>query len=249
MEFDKQTIKQDQYKSLSKPTFLPNCDIDIKLSDPILLYTNGINWKAVPLYIFNSFPIIYDEYFDENDPDQKPIPITIYHCPFTMLSVVLFGTFTISEYTYKENLLLKYKDTIYIPFKSLFIDSTTKTIMETTEQLRKKEVRLVSLHNTLTLYPDCVFFDINQVKVIYNESDKKIKKICYMIEYVSRQNKLKYTVLIPQKVSYDIVHNSFTKYFDKMKKHIKKKGSIIYPVYYESLTKFNLEPKPKTVNL
>src|SRR5690606_21014491 len=99
------------------------------------------------------------------------------------------------------------------------------------------EIKIMTLRNAISKYPDCLFIDFNKISLIEPLTDKEYfknknilypvdkfsekyhpKTLIYIIEYKSqKQNKLKYTVLIPKKFQlglFDFVKYGFNAYFE-----------------------------------
>lgn len=228
---------------LIAPNFSINIEETIKLTDPVYAYNNGKNWRIIPLSVSQKIPVIWDTYYDIIN-EEKLIEnyITIYMCPFTLFSVVLFGKFKPIDEIYNNNLkLISEDETKIIPIKP----ETYKFVN------RKQDVRLLTVRNAISKYPDCEFitshphnfhglvdhnylFD-NKIKFKYESYNKDYdpKKIIYIIEYKSSQTTdYKFTVIIPKENTIDISKNGFESYYNKMIEQIKLKGGIIYPCFW-----------------
>lgn len=232
----------------------------IKLNDIVVCYNDGIKWKVVPLNIMNQYPILYDEYH-ENNSDVRII-VTIYVCPYTLFSCIYFGKYELHDKMYNNNLTLVNTDNNIwvIPIlNKVYSLSTDENI---NMYLRKGEVKILSLKNVVYMFPDSLFIDITAIKKkknIVNENyltdghlldndltKKKIngKQIIYVIEYKSKNGSdYKYSVIIPKNNSFDIVKNGFETYFHNMVEKIRIKGGIIYPCLWFAWKENNIKSK------
>lgn len=180
----------------------PNPPKSSFLKNPVLLYNNGLNWKVYPMKYIQDKLIINDKYYEKD----TEIDITIYSCPSTLFSCILFGFFNRGDGCE----IIDENGNISDPIKMV-------------DNQRKKEVRLLTLKTAMKLHPDCVFFD----EEYNNEFEGKIS---YLIEYKSSKTfAFKYTLLIPKFNSLDVIENGFNDYYQKMKIKMKQKGAIIYP--------------------
>lgn len=236
---------------LINPQFTNNADNKILLKDIVIIYNNGNEWRVISLDIIQMYPIIHDKYYQiEKNNTQQIVPITVYICPYTLYSVVYFGEFISNNKVYNNNLTLIDKnndDILLIPILNQFRSITNDTLIR--QSIRKNEVRIMTLRNAITQYPDCQFIDskhihkidplvdINYItndQILFNlksySNKYKAKQLIYVIEYISKkQNGYKYTILIPKNNSFDQTKNGFTNYFNKMISSIRNKGGIIYP--------------------
>jgi hypothetical protein len=74
-------------------TFVQEHNSLLKLSDKILIYCLGNQWKIIPLQVALSYPIIYDKFVDDENYD-----VTIVLCPITLRSIALKGIFRLKTY-------------------------------------------------------------------------------------------------------------------------------------------------------
>lgn len=238
---------------LKNPEFTNNSTKLTKLSDPVILYNDGKNWKIVPLAIMLMYPLIHDLYY-ETSKNKKDIAInvTIYVCPYTLFSAVYFDEFIPNNQVYNNNMTLldlHDNDQLFIPI----IDKAYSISMGniTNKYIRRNEVRLMTLRNAISMYPDCVFLDVNKINkldLVSNISNNKIeyppftfnneyppKTLVYIIEYKSKKiNDYKYSIIIPKTSSnkFDITKNGFNTYFHSMIEKIRNKGGIIYTCFW-----------------
>ena len=237
---------------LENPEFTNNSTKITKLSDPVILYNDGKNWKIVPLSVMLMYPVIHDLYYETSKNNKKDtvINVTIYVCPYTLFSAVYFGEFIPNNQVYNNNLTLldiHDKDQLFIPILDKLYSVSTKTINN--KYIRRNEVRLMTLRNAISMYPDCVFLDIVKISKLdpvssisnkiefpaFKYSDEyPPKTLVYIIEYKSKKiNDYKYSVIVPKTTNaFDITKNGFNTYFNNMIDKIRNKGGIIYTCFW-----------------
>ena len=228
-------LNQDISKRIIKNPVFSNHSKSLKLSDTIVLYNDGMHWKAIPQTIMLSYPVIHDNY------DNKII--TIYSCPFTLFSCVYFEEFIPGTHVYNNNLTLinENKNTLIVPIIGSLFNKEDMTILD--NYIRKGEAKIMTLRNAISLFPDILFLNTEKKvdKPLVNTDYSKNKysnkyspkQIVYIIEYHSKkQEKLKYSVVIPKNNIFDISKNKFLLYFNKMIDKIRDKGGHIYMSYW-----------------
>lgn len=223
---------------ISNPVFT-TFDKKLKLSDTVVLYNDGMFWKAIPYDIMLEYPVIHDSY--------EGSPITIYVCPFTLFSCVYFGEYMPTDKTYEDNLVISSKNNVLVPILNRVYDANMENIVDLF--IRKNEVKIMSLRNAISMYPDIKFIDTSEIKRA-EPIKTKYNQISYIIEYYSKKNnvdKYKYTIIIPKYNVFDTVKNKFDSYFTKMIDMIRDKGCHIYPCYLEAFEKTH--NKYKKINL
>ncbi|AYV76912.1 MAG: hypothetical protein Barrevirus3_32 [Barrevirus sp.] len=241
-----------------------------KLSDPVVTYNDGMHWKAIDLKVMSMYPVIHDTYFEDNK------PLSIYVCPFSLFGCTYFDTFVPIDKEYNSNLVLVKKDDrtkMLIPILGKVFNlegqgpkeeqgpvdddiyvNKRETITVTDTFIRKGEVKVMTLRNAISLYPDILFLD-TQIMNIKKVSELGMEnlvnnpittttnkyqpyQIIYIIEYHSKkQGGLKYTIIIPKINTFDIVKNKFWLYFNKMIDKIRDKGGHIYMCYWFAFNK------------
>lgn len=261
---------------LIEPKFSTNSDnADLDLNDIIFAYNNGKDWRMIPLRIAQKNPIIYDNYFELSEDTtqvQNISMITIYICPFTLLACVYFGEYISFNKVYNNNLVISNKanDKIIIPIIHSQFYLTGERV---TENLRRSEVKLLTIKNAITKYPDCQFILENEIPkepelvsskymsdfhIKYNVESysKKFhpKTIIYVIEYISNQtHNYKYTILLPNDANEsrpndpDIFKNGLDLYLGKMMNKIIEKAGLIYPCFWFAWSAS--KPKTKLIKL
>lgn len=236
-------LKYDMANRVIYNPVFTNFDKSLKLNDIVILYNDGMHWKAIPQKIMLSYPVIHDKYEDNK-------VITIYSCPFTLFSCVYFGEYMPGNSVYNNNLTLNNKDILIIPILGNVYNKDSMTIMETF--IRKGEVKIMSLRNAISMFPDILFINTESINkkeslidsdymkdkiVKYSHADYSDKfhpkQIIYVIEYYSKKkNGYKYTAIIPKNNILDIAKNKFLQYFNKMIDKIRDKGGHIYSCYW-----------------
>lgn len=243
---------------LTLPEFKQLSDKNLKLSDTVIVYTDGKVWKIIPYHIIKYYPIILDKYYEPDSNEGLVFDITIYVCPFTLFSIVYFGQYIPNNKVYNNNLTIVDKnneDSLIIP-----ITNTCYSIQLGIPQdcfIRRNEARIMTLRNAISKYPDCVFINPKlqlENPIIDNDyylsstimfntlpflNKYNPKTLVWIIEYFSKKSGInKKTVLIPKKMSntqfnnFDIVKNGFDYYLNKMSEKIKMKNGVVYCCYW-----------------
>lgn len=220
---------------------------NINLFDFVFVYSNGIEWKVIPLSILLYYPIIYDTYYDRfsnnssNNYQYIRSPISFIFCPHSFSSTVVFDKISLTDDVHNNSTVFKTSNDnkFLILSNHLFINNKPSS-------LRTINVKLFKLRTALSLFPDCKFLihNINNdLKPIINKSYftndsffNKIsninssyhpKKICFGIKYLSsKTNNYKYSILVAD----DLV--SFENYIDKHITSITHKAAFITPVFW-----------------
>src|SRR5579885_3221993 len=109
-------------RKLKNPNFINMVPKNTNLSDIVVCYNDGKLWKIIPLKIISTYPIIVDNYFQDQGANNGEIEavqqITVYMCPYTLFSCLYFGEYKLYEKLYITNVALvneKDKDQIIIP--------------------------------------------------------------------------------------------------------------------------------------
>lgn len=225
----------------------------IKLFDTVIAYNDGIKWKIIPLYIMQQYPIIYDEYH-ENNSDVRVI-VSIYVCPYTLYSCMYFGKYELRNEVINNNLtIVNVENNIWVaPILNKIYSLSTNEIINI--YIRKNEIKILSLKNVIYMFPDCLFIDTKTIpkksKIVeknYLDTNPKIKlndkQIVYIIEYKSKvKSEYKYTVIIPKNDNYDIVKNGFESYFRNTVDKIRIKGGIVHSCLWFAWKESNIQSK------
>ena len=226
-----------------------------KLTDTVFVYNNGLAWRIVTHAIQQVYPVIHDIYFELD----KTYPITVIMCPFTFLSIVYFGTFNPIDKVYNNSITLinqENKDILLIPLQNKFYSlSTGKLIESVGNTVRRDEVKIMTLRNAISKYPDVHFIETNNDRNNNNNNNFKSLKLnhsfkpydekynaytlLYVIEYVSKKTgKNKYSAIIPKNsskkegTSYDIHQNGIETYLASMIEKIRERGGIMFPCFW-----------------
>ncbi len=215
---------------------------DILLSDNVILFNILDEWKIIPLNICLSYPIIYDEYEDENE----KFDISIIVCPLTLKVSIFKGKFIfdvyqdskmyIREFDRKESENMMALENGYIIDDKYYIKKN-----------KRIEVKILTLKNALLISPDVKYLKTDKkIKYIideeyynnYNDIDnKKIKSylihpktLVYVLRY-KNEKKQKINIIVGKNANnenitgYDINESGLIKYLaDEQYKIINKKG-------------------------
>lgn len=218
---------------------------NLKLDEIVFTYNDGQHVKVIPYNVANTYPVIHDLYYDNNQTKK----ITVYICPYTLLSCIFFGEYIPTNKIYNNNLLIMDKnnrDIVHVPILNTFIQLSTNQQVDIF--VRKHEVRIMTLKNAIITFPDCQFIDITHLhkpnllipkdyllnpNILYpinKFSDKYTKKLLvYIIEYKSKKtHEFKYTVIVPKNNQIDINKNGISMYINKMLNDIRDKGGLMY---------------------
>lgn len=238
---------------IKNPVFFRKQNLDLSLPDIVYVYNDGRDWKVIPKFFATKYPIIQDKLYEGN----KLLDMTILCCPFSSFLIGYPGNYKSNGKIYGNNIILENENHNYL------IPILNQTYSINNELIGtpaiKYEVKVMTLRNALSKYPDCKFIDISHLDLDveplvgpdYHESvDFKYdikkynnkyhpKSIIYIIEYMSKQqDEYKYSVITSNDInrdkpnSSDIMHNGIEKYFDDMLPKIRDKVGIIIPCYW-----------------
>ena len=222
IKFENRVIDNPKFSSLSQ-------DTSLSLIDPVIAYNDGKVWKLVPLKLLTSYPVIYDQYYDQIKTRGGKLiisDITVTYCPFTSTVIIYFGKYTPTGELYNNNIILSPntdKDKIIVQIQGLEYSRTSKE--KTNSFIRRDEVKIMTLRNVLGRYPDCLFLhhqpNATLLAPIVETSYTLNNKILYPIEHFSKKyhpktlvygieyksNKIeydrKYTVIVPDDATKD----------------------------------------------
>lgn len=199
------------------PLFVPQLSSHyIGLSDYVMSYYNGTNWKIIPLKDALQYPIIYDKYNGITD-------ISITFCPYSYSCIIYFNLLVATNKIHRNNIVLALKnnkDTIIEQLTGK-IHSKNRNRNRQTSFLRRSEVKIMTLRSALSLYPDCLFFQNN--KKIKPLAKIKDNIIIYGILYKDVN-----TIILSNK-KFDYIKDGYFDYFKNNMDDIKIKGGIIIP--------------------
>lgn len=219
--------------------FSPDHDMTIKLSDQVILYNTGDQWKIVPLLISLAYPIIYDKY----DTGENVYDITIAVCPVSLMATILKGVFNVEIY-YENVLVLREESTNdLIPIDSGY-KINEKYVVENNKRL---EIKIMTLRSAIIMIPDAKYMILNSTKfkhlksiidieyyssnVDYNGNDLNSlihpKTLVYIIQYKSYNDDENKTSILLGK---DVNKSTVTGYDFRLSKtldYLKKNNSKI----------------------
>lgn len=244
---------------IDSPKFTIYPDKTLNLSDPILVYNNGRNYKIIDLKICKKYPVIHDKFYDITDinESEKEInsiisDITIIFCPFTYHTSVFFGTF------YPTNILFKNSITLINDNKQKLIPilGELQNDSKTNSVVRRSEAKIMTLRNAIAMFPDCYYLDDSNINMSVDDLNKHELDVVYTIEYRSSKvnvvNK-KYTAIVgnhlrgKNNTKYDIVKNGIDKYLEKNMEKIREKNGVVASCSLESWKK--IHPDSKIIDL
>lgn len=209
--------------------FMTNHNLSIKLTDQVITYNSGSDWKIIPLIWGLSYPIIYDTYISNGIEHD----VTLVLCPITLITVMLEGIYTFSEYNGMK-MILQEKGTNNL----LLIDSINKFVsniqptepaesVESNERIeiaKKYEVKITTLRNALMISPNLLYMIVNKhfkidtlIDLSYYSNSKDInnhtlnhyihpKTLCYIIQKKKfGSNKEKIYIVLGKDASKNIV--------------------------------------------
>lgn len=198
-------------------------NMTLKLSDQVLLYNTGDQWKVVPLLLALSYPIIYDKHTI----DDESYDVTIVVCPVTLRSVIFKGIFEFETYD-KYTMILKEKDTTnLLPIDSGFkIDK--KYVIESN---KRSEVKIITLRSALIFAPDVKYM------IISKKSEIKISPIIELSYYSNEKNLSGEDLdglIHPKTLVYIIQYKSYVEEDDKTSIVLGKDVNKSAPTGYDS---------------
>ena len=238
---------KDKYIDITEYDYEQNHKTKIKLSDQIVIYNIGNQWKVIPLLLLLSYPIIYDEYI-END---IPKIVTVALCPITLKSSVFMGKYKFQSYYESVMILEEIGTDKIIPITS-GITINDKLIVNTNKRF---EIKIMTLKNAIMIAPDMVFIQTNKkiqpiIDLKYYNNKKSIeynklddldllfhpKTLTYVIQYKSyKTGEDKTSILIGNDASkdevggYDLKKSKLFEYLNKYKQKLLNREGYIYP--------------------
>lgn len=254
--------KNNMHKNyIGEPAFVHQPPSNMSLTDMIIVYTDNLNIKIVPLEIMKMYPIIHDNYLDDHG---KTIPITITFCPYSYATICYFGKLKLTGEIYNGNVVLTDDDT---SVKNKIIQLSGKEYKNgvlTNEIFRRKDVKIMTLRNAISIYQDSIYLNTDKLDKINIKYDddlpllnyinkqplKTDKTIVYGVEYISSKDnsERKQSVIVGQNLEhYDYKSNGYHKYILKMNEEIKNKQAILIPCF--RYVWYAFFPKAKIINL
>lgn len=261
---------------LSSPKF-SDTPLDISLSQHVLVFNNGKRWKIIPISLASSFPVIHDQFYDRVVTKQsKPVisNISLTFCPFSSSAIIFFGRFVPTKLVYNNNLVFRkqnHPDSILLQLLGNLYSKQTGSPIHSL--IRRHEVRIMTLRNAISRYPDPHFLHHSHtlspiVDCQYSSNSKILfpllrfsstfhpKTLVLGIEYQSKhvdQFNLRHAVIVGDDSSshssnsYDQHVNKYYDYINQHVDHIRKKGGIFIFSYWFAW--FSMFPNSKVIKL
>ena len=248
-------------RQLNNPQFTNYNKKGIKLSDPVVCYNDGRQWKIVPLKIALMYPMIQDNYYTNLKGKQDITTLTFFLCPYTLFTAVYLGDYQLHDNIYITSLTINQKgdpNKIIIPIINKTFSQSQNMYID--NDFIREQAKIMTLRNAITQFPDCLFLDTKKITMIYPIVDydylfdttvhfdlKPIKKklLVYVIEYKSKKivDGYKYAVIIPRKNTFDLDQNGFGDYYEKMIEKIKYKNGFVFPCFLFAWESIGIESK------
>lgn len=254
MDFDNiQKTSINCNRIIKDPNYTMDPPNNLNINDTVLVYNDGRTWKVVSLDIVLSHPIIYDKYYDD-DINNTVSDISITYCPYTSCAIIYYDKYKLTNKIYNNNIIIKNNNGYMIQMLGILYSKYNKMIPSI---IRREEVKIMTLQNALTRYPDCQFLHyttkmkplvnkkyLSNTKIMYkiNNISKRFhpKTLIYGIEYITNNSisTKKYSAIIGDDTSKnkpnsrDYNKNKFNIYFVKMMDEIRERNGIVYPVYW-----------------
>lgn len=215
---------------IENPKFIIYPPKSLKLSDPVLVYNNGRNYKIISLDILKKYPVIHDKFYDIKNinEDIKEIEstvseITIICCPFTFYTSVFFGTYYPTKILYKNSItLINNNKEKLVPIMGT---------LENHKFIRRSEAKIMILRNAITMFPDCYYFDDTILDLdVKNINDIELQ-LSYTIEYTSKTFNKKYTAIVGKNKILDIDKNGIEEYLQSKMEKIREKMELLHRVH------------------
>jgi hypothetical protein len=224
----------------------PSHQHNIHLTDNIILYNNGNQWKIIPLMICLSYPIIYETYAYE---DEK-YDVTIIVCPITLRSVMFKGKFQFDKYNDYRMILKGDNDLLPIDMNQKINDNF---IIQDNKRI---EVKIMTLRNAIIYAPDAVFMKCNKkinpiIDISYYSDNKDIsgnilesgfihpKTLVYIASFSSKTSQEeKYAILLgndsnkDSPTGYDVSQSKLNDHLVKYRSKIINKDGYVMPMLW-----------------
>lgn len=237
-------------REITNPIFIAIYPDNIDLNMIILSYFDGNKWKIIPRDLLIANPIIYDKY---HDLDGSINDISIIYCPFSSVTGIFFGKYTLSKYILNNIILCKDKnDNIFSPLDGTYMNQ------EHQKPIRRTECSIKTFRDALIQHQDfllCIssktkpnmisenYFTDNNLffPTENNNDDNKYhnKTLVYLLQYNAiKKDRKKCFILINKNANrenisgYDIVRNGITKYISSVEDKIRTRFGIITPMYW-----------------
>lgn len=150
LEKTKKIDKSDIFKPLHDVMFKKNPSEEYDLDTNVLVYNNGVKWKAIHIDAMKVHRVLYDTYYVSNELSFK---VSITYCPYSNSAVMYPGEFIATNYLYHGNtILVNDSDEYFSQVDGL------RHIKEDNIYLQKWEVHIMSLKYCFTHYQDVDFY-------------------------------------------------------------------------------------------
>ncbi len=264
---------------IKDPIFVPRIPNEYELNCPVIVYHNGRKHRIISRELMMRYPIIYDKYYDpvsaqasDSTNTGSISDITVTYCPYTSSSIIYFGFFIMTDKIFNSNIILQNMDNpdkIVVQLTGLILkrssirpnpslkDGNIYSPNTKDMVIRKSEIKIMTLRNAISKYPDSTYLDISQYKkrellddsyncnkeILYpltnSSSEYHPKTLVYGIEYLSKKDgSKKYAAIISKDASknkvnsVDVIKNGYDKYFYEMIDNIREKGGIVIPCFW-----------------
>lgn len=118
----------------------------IKLTDAVVCYSDGIDIKIVPLFVMKKYPVIHDY-------NNNKMPISLVVCPFTLASSVFEGHVLLTEETEKSSIVLQ-------------LNSEKFNAVVGSKLIKRHEAQIKTLRNAFTDHIHSKHFYFKKKKMI-----------------------------------------------------------------------------------
>lgn len=265
---------------INDPIFTPIIPKEYELNEPVIVYYNGIKYKIIPQKFMMKFPIIYDKYYtsditsSSNTRVIKPntgytSDITVSYCPYTASSIIYFEKYVLTNKIFNSNIILQNMD----DNNKLIVQLSGLSLYKSTNDfIQRGEIKIMTLRNAISKYPDSSFLDISKYKkkellkqsyninneilypLLYNSSEYHPKTLIYGIDYISKKDSgAKYSAIVSKDASknkvnnIDIIKNGYDIYFNKMMENIREKGGVVIPCFWFAW--YAMHPETRIIKL
>jgi hypothetical protein len=222
---------------------------NIILTKPVLCFNNFNNWVMIDINQMLKTPLISTQIYYENEIKNA----TIVLCPYTLRAVMFEGNLKSSYYD-DDRLILKNEENTLIP-----IDINISIDMENNFEITKRySVIIQTIRNALVAYSEIQYLhpknsnkyvinesylsnnldENNKDIIIYNKIHFHPKTLVYIIQYNTKKNKIKNTIIIGKNSDiifnngYDNKKSGIDKYIEKYSNEIQKRECFIMQMLY-----------------
>jgi len=210
---------------LDNVKFIPSPPMNIKLSDRMVIYNNGFEWRIIPIYVLIKHRIIHDKiYYSINESNKSFVDATITYCPGTKTIVLYEANLTYDSFKNGITFLKDKEGNVIEQYSGKYIKSGGMVV--------KNDIYTSSLKQIYYEFRDCN----------YLHYDSKIEKVkdewCHVLEYRSKSNgyNVKHILIVSNNIR-DILN-----YIESLNPKITEKGGIVIPTNKKKW----LEKYPKT---